>query len=310
MTNLYQAGTISSNFNRVGGRLYAQLTERERAMRDYNKYYLESYHYIDKESYVKRIRNDGIRVFLDSGAYTAFTKGTKIDLQRYIDYCHRNADIIEMISVLDEINFENTAQAVKVTFKNLQEMEKQKLKGILPTYHFGEPTEVIEYYAAHYPYLSLGGLVGAHPKQLMLWLDDIWGKYLTNPDGTAKVKVHGFGLTSLPIMTRYPWYSVDSSTWVQWAANGMILLPENHAGQINISSRSSFRKVKGQHLSTLSPIERQVLEDEIVRLGGDVERIATLYYVRWAWNYYAFPRYIELRAHLNKSFIREYEGLF
>lgn len=317
-TRLYNAGTFGSSFNVVSGRIFEKLTPIEQRMRQYNSNFLESYHYLATGQITRRIRQDGARVFLDSGAYTASTKGTVIDLNRYIDYCHKNEDIIEMISVLDEIPKADDsgkltpailAQAVKVTYRNLKEMERQGLSNIIPTFHMGEPDEVLEYYVANYPYISLGGLVGASPKQLIIWLDRMWALFLTNPDGTPKLKVHGFGLTSLPIMTRYPWYSVDSSTWVQWAANGMILMPDRFPGQQNISSSSSFRKMKDQHLTTYCELNRNVLEDEIRRLGGDPKRLADLYYVRWAWNYWAFPYYLKL--HPNPGHYKpEYIGLF
>ena len=315
---LFNAGTFGSSFNVVGGRIFEKLTPIEQKMRQYNSNFLESYHYLATGQVTSRIRRDGARVFLDSGAYTASTKGTVIDLNRYIEYCHKNADIIEMISVLDEIpkapkggqlTLDIVRQAADVTLRNLHEMERQGLTNIIPTFHMGEDEENLRYFVANYPYISLGGLVGAHPKQLMIWLDRVWALYLTNPDGTPKIKVHGFGLTSLPIMTRYPWYSVDSSTWVQWAANGMILMPDRFPGQQNVSNQSSFRKMRDQHLTTYCEVNRNALEDEIRRLGGDPQRLGDLYYVRWAWNYFAFPYYLKLHPNTG-HFKPEYIGLF
>lgn len=307
MTNLYNAGLMGSSFHINGGRVFSLLDENEKKMRLSNTHFLESYHYIDKESLVERIRSEGIKVFLDSGAFTAFTKGVKIDLGRYIDYCHRNADIIEMISVLDEINFADVKNAVKVTYRNLMEMERRGLKGVIPTYHFGEDPEVLKHYAQNYPYISLGGLVGAHPKQLIVWLDRVWGQYLINADGTPKVKVHGFGLTSLPIVERYPWYSVDSSTWVQWAQYGMILLPWR-GEQLNVSSRSSSIKVKDNHLRSICEISRATVEHEIISRGGNPQRLAEFYYSRWAWNVWAFYDYVT--THSTDRFTPEFTGLF
>jgi hypothetical protein len=49
------------------------------------------------------------------------------------------------------------------------------------------------------------------------------GKYLTNPDGT-KVGVHGFGLSAPEPMLRYPWASVDSTTWWRLSRFGFTLM--------------------------------------------------------------------------------------
>lgn len=308
-TRLFNAGTIASNFHRMGP-IFAKLTTAEKEMRGYNNNFLESYHYIKNINAVKKIRNDGMRIFIDSGAFTAWSKKITIDLLEYIDFCHEYEDILEMISVLDVIDFNNPAHAAQMSVVNLHIMEDRGLKGkVLPTFHMGEPDEFIKYYAENYSYVSLGGMVGVSARQLMIWLDRIWSMYLTDTNGVPKLKVHGFGITSLPAMTRYPWTSVDSSTWVQWAANGMILMPDKFAGQINVSSRSSFRKYRDQHITTFRPSEQRLLENEILRLNGDISRIATYYYSRWAWNYWAFPKYLELNPSKG-YFIPEWTGLF
>lgn len=262
-----------------------------------------------KGSTTKRARTDGVKLFIDSGAYTAYTKGIEIDLGEYVDYCFKNEDIIEHISVLDRIDFDNPMRAIKETYLNLIEMERRGLKGILPTYHIGEPEEVLEHYVANYPYISIGGMVGVSLKRTMFALDRIWEKYLTHSDGSPKIKIHGFGITSLPAMLRYPWHSVDSSTWVQWSAAGMILLPERGV-QLNVSNRSSFRKVKGQHITTLAPQQSKVLEDEIIRLGGDPDRLAQHYFARWAFNFMAFPYFLKKRGDGSQKFVADWVGLF
>ena len=53
-------------------------------------------------------------------------------------------------------------------------------------------------------YIGLGGMVRQPTKLLRTWLDRMFADYLTNPDHTPKVKVHGFGLTNLDLLFRYP----------------------------------------------------------------------------------------------------------
>lgn len=291
--HLYNAGLYSSNFD-LAGRVFSLLTDEEKALRVRNENFLESYHYIHKETAVKRIRRDGIKVFLDSGAYSALTQGVTIDLPKFCDYIHRNQDIIKMVAALDVIDFKNPLQAAKGSFWNLLEMEKRGVKGIVPTYHFGEPEEALQYYVERYPYISIGGLVGASAKMLMQWLDRIFDRYLTHADGSLRTQVHLFGVTSLPLMLRYNATSVDSSTWVQWSAMGMILLPRS-GRQMNVSSKSTFKKMQGQHLDNLRPLERDAVEAEIRACGADPQRIRDLYYARWAFNCWAFPEYLRMR---------------
>lgn len=304
---LYLAGLFASNFD-LSGRVYSRLDEREQEMRRGVEWYLESYHYIHREKAVQRIRREGRQVFLDSGAFSAFSLGVEVDLPKYCDYVHRNLDIIEHVdgqplaSVLDAIG------SADGTWLNQRAMEDRGVRP-LPCYHYGEPIEVLEYYVANYSYITIGGMVPISTPQLKLWLDRLWAHHLTNADGTPKVKVHGFGLTSLPLMMRYPWFSVDSSTWVQWAANGMILVP-GQVGQVDVSNRSSRRKIRGQHMDSVSPPETAAIEQSIRVHGCDPDRLRDLYFSRWAWNAFAFPHYSRDKQYEGDRFVPELVGLF
>lgn len=314
--HLYNAGFVI-NVD-IAGRLFGLCNEAEQAHRLDNPYYLESYHYVGKPTMLKRVRREKenyfertgkeVVFFLDSGAFSAYSLGATIDIGRYCDYCLQNADVFNYASVLDVIDFNDSARSIKGTYQNLLEMERRGVKA-LPCFHYGEPEEVLEHYVANYEYITLGGMVPISTKQLMIWLDRIWPKYMCNPDGTPKIKVHGFGLTSLPLMMRYPWYSVDSSTWVQWGSNGMILIPRS-GKQINISARSGSRKMQDQHFETVVPQQRDIIAAEIESFGGDTQRLADLYFTRWVWNSWAFPKYVELRGGGAHKFVRDYIGVF
>ena len=283
---LYLAGLYTSNFD-LGGRVFQKLTPAEQACRVGVEHYLESYHYIYRESAIAKIRRDGKQIFLDSGAFSAFTKGVDVDIKAYCEYVHKNADIIETVdgiqcaSVLDGIG-----DPLK-TYQNQMIMEQYGVRP-LPCFHYGEDERYLEWYMANYDYITIGGMVPISTPQLIHWLDRLWERHLCDSSGRPRVRVHGFGLTSLPLMKRYPWYSVDSSTWVQWAANGMLLVPG--LGQINVSSKSSSRKIEGQHLNTYTPPQREAILAHIRGLGFDPDRLADEYVSRWAFNVWAFPK--------------------
>ena len=193
------------------------------------------------------------------------------------------------------------------TWKNQEEMERRGVNP-LPCFHYGEPLDLLRHYVEHYEYITIGGMVPISTVQLKIWLDDIWRDILCDESGRPRTKVHGFGLTSLPLMMRYPWYSVDSSTWVQWAANGMILIP-TRTGQLDVSNKSSRRKIAGQHLDSMSPTETRAIEDEIRSFCIDPDRLRDLYYSRWAWNAWAFPWYAKDKVYEGDKFKREVQGL-
>ena len=60
--------------------------------------------------------------------------------------------------------------------------------------------------------------------QKMVWLDEVFN-YLCGDEGYPKIKTHGFGVTALPILYRYPWFSIDSATWLMVGAYGGAMIP-------------------------------------------------------------------------------------
>lgn len=304
---LYLAGIYTANF-KIGGSLYNRLTENEKRQRESATNLLESYHYIHRQTFVDSIRADGRKVFLDSGAFSAFTKGVEVDLPKYCDYIKRNKDIIEHVdgtllaSVLDGIG-----DPLK-TWQNQLAMEQLGVRP-LPCFHYGEDERYLEWYIANYDYITLGGMVPISTPQLKLWLDRIWEKYLTDGSGRPRIKVHGFGLTTVSLMERYPWYSVDSSSWVQIArVGGMLLMPE--ARVINVSNQSPQRRVEGQHIDTLTPLQRQAVEQKLAACGVDTERMRETYLSRWCYNIWAFYQLGINHFEEDPKFVPDQLGLF
>ena len=304
---LYLAGIYTANF-KIGGSLYNRLTENEKRQRESATNLLESYHYIHRQTFVDSIRADGRKVFLDSGAFSAFTKGVEVDLPKYCDYIKRNKDIIEHVdgtllaSVLDGIG-----DPLK-TWRNQLAMEQLGVRP-LPCFHYGEDERYLEWYIANYDYITLGGMVPISTPQLKLWLDRIWEKYLTDGSGRPRIKVHGFGLTTVSLMERYPWYSVDSSAWVQIArVGGMLLIPE--ARVIDVSNQSPQRRVEGQHIDTLTPLQRQAVEQKLAACGVDTERMRETYLSRWCYNIWAFDQLGIQHFEEDPKFVPDQLGLF
>lgn len=275
---LYLAAIYTNKLD-IGGKYFSRMTENEKLHRLGVRYILESYHYVEGENYVRDMRKDGAKVFLDSGAFSAYTKGVNVNLDAYCRYIHDNADIIDVASVLDGIG-----DPLK-TFQNQDAMEKLGTKP-LPCFHYGEDECYLEYYIERYPYITIGGMVPISKPQLKLWLDRIWSQYLCDASGHAKIKVHGFGMTNMELMRRYPWYSVDSSSWVQIGSMGNILIPG--LGTISVSDNSPALKEEGRHAENLTPLQRAGLVQQIERRGFEYKRIQEEYVSRWVFNMSTF----------------------
>jgi hypothetical protein len=70
----------------------------------------------------------------------------------------------------------------------------------------------------------------------------------------AKVKVHGLGVTTVDVMRRFPWYSVDSSTACLAAGMGIAILPRfDHGGQFIFDESPYTLKVGDRILSGTKP---------------------------------------------------------
>ncbi len=277
------AGIYTSNFD-LHGKLYRRLSDQEKIHRDNIPHILESYHYVNKQSFIDKMRRDKAKVFLDSGAFSAWSKGVDIDLPAYCRYIQDNEDIIRtegdavMASVLDSIGDDLG------TYQNQMRMEKHGVRP-LPCFHYGEDPRYLQLYAANYSYITLGGMVAQSTKDLLIWLDEIWEKYLTDGAGRPITKVHAFGVTTPILMKKYPWFSVDSSSWVQVAANGSILF---NGKAMAISAESPNRKVQNQHYLTFSDLQREAIDKRLIEQGYTAEALANQYLSRWIYNINAY----------------------
>ena len=163
------------------------------------------------------------RMFLDSGAFSAFNKGVELDVKKYADYIEKNKEKWDDIAGLDVI-FD-----VEKSMKNQTYLDKRGLDTI-PTYHYKNPDQHLEYLLDHYDHIAFGGMKNARMTEgLKYWLDRSWNIIKKR---NWKGKVHGFALTSFKLMKRYPWYSVDSTTAPTAARVGELLHP---TGRLPIS---------------------------------------------------------------------------
>jgi len=217
-----------------------------------------------------------VTLFLDSGAHSLYMKlmlqnntfnEREYDeyFDNYIQFIKDNEQFIDTYVNLDVIN-----DPVR-SMKNYKRMIKENLNPI-GVVHPGEEYKWIDQYIEMgCEYIGLGGLGQFFTKQKYYqWADEAWAKHICKSDGMPKVKVHGFAMTSLDLMLRYPWFSVDSTSWVQTGRFGNVYVPKYKRGQyiynenslrVTVSTQSPSQKDDGQHFTTFSPMEqRQILD--------------------------------------------------
>jgi len=194
-----------------------------------------------------------MKVLIDSGAWSLHNQAQKKGIANapvitIDDYCNWLTENRKLYTVYANFDVLNNGKA---SYENWVEMRKRGFNP-LPVYHASTDIKWLKKYLdTGCEYLCLGAIAFMYTEYRIANLDHIWSNYLTQPDGMPKLKVHGFGLTALRIMTRYPWYSVDSSSWAFIARHGGLFIPKKIGGKFrfdeehykrNVSTRAPHKK--------------------------------------------------------------------
>ena len=196
----------------------------------------------DRADYFAQRRSE-YNILVDSGAFTAYKQGTKIDLNEYINYafelsmkatCPVEFIALDVIAGTPEqgktgtIPFEEKRKACEDGFNNYVTMEEAGVS-CLPTFHRDDEhidnwkwldaicDRVIESKSKR---MCLAPRVDGSPTSVkMRWLNACF-LHMTARYGREvwkNFRIHGLGVSSVEIMEAYPFYSVDSTSWL-WAA--------------------------------------------------------------------------------------------
>jgi hypothetical protein len=246
-------------------------------------------------------------LFLDSGAFTAFTKGVDIRIEDYGAYVRNVQHRFTVCASLDMIG-----DAAK-SYDNLKALESMGCK-VAPVFHAREDVRwLVKYLDEGYDYILIGGMVPESTPWLRSWLDHLFTKYLSLPDGTARVMLHGFGLTDQELMFRYPFFSVDSTSWLSGRFGGCSLMMTDGLGRpvlrkIVFSDSSPLLKEKDSwHYQRLAPPLQQAVDAALVRFGTTATECASHYSFRHKVNAQTFQ---QMESLAKPIFTHQEVGLF
>jgi hypothetical protein len=158
-------------------------------------------------------------LFLDSGAFGAFTRGQVIDLKKYCAFILQHPTRFYPYASLDVIG------DWRASAHNWDLMRAEGVNA-MPTFHMNSPETELRRLLKAADYLALGGVVGATQETMQPWLDKCWRVIRDY----WPVKVHVFGVMAQWCLERYPWYSADSSSALVGAGMGRIT--EFDAGRV------------------------------------------------------------------------------
>lgn len=210
-----------------------------------------------------------MKLFLDSGAYSAYTRDDPIQIDDYIAYVKENKHIFDIYVNLDVIG------DVDKSYSNWVYMRSKGLEP-MPVFHIHADmeTKYLEAYLDGADYIAIGAIAKLDTERRKKSLDTLWSEWLSDKDGNPIVQTHGFGLTSFDLMDRYPWTSVDSTAWiVQGAAYCHIWYPNLIKGEYvyteGVNTIDVGRTIKDSHTGNwkISPLETKVPVDYFTSKG-------------------------------------------
>lgn len=225
-------------------------------------------------------------VMLDSGAYTAWSKGKEVDLSAYIQFCHEHPNVSYYVN-LDVIpgskgrtpTHSEIDAACKRGWQNYKVMAKELPPNkILPVFHRNESQKWLDKYLnAGVTYIGISPGTKANMADRLGWMKSIKPLVLRK-DGTPTVKMHGFGVSSSRLLFYWRWHTVDSTLWIMEARVGNILVPRLFNGKFDYKNPSdvqvSHNSPRALAVASQSPIVRKYIESYLAAVGVPLGRDA------------------------------------
>jgi len=242
------------------------------------------------------------QVFFDSGAHGLYNRHVHVvggvhgrDLtprqkelkyayyssKEFYAYCDAYAAFLKDPRCQGAIQFYATVDVIfnpELSWKVLKYLEDEHGLHPVPVIHYGTPLKwIAKHLEAKYDLIGLGGLGQEVKKEEYLaWGDQVFDLICDQPSRKPMVRTHGFAMTAWSLMRRYPWWSVDSASWVKLAGYGRIYVPHYRAGQfvvtenpymLMVSDETNFEDYSGVHLYRRTEKEQQIVRDWLMEIG-------------------------------------------
>lgn len=266
-----------------------------------------------------------IEMMFDSGAFTAWSKKESVKLNDLIPLYDEviekyeprlkavwfiNLDVIPgsrgVTAQSDEIE-----QAMLKSDENFQVLQKRYGARVLPVFHQNEPKERLLDVAAQAEYICVSPRNDLPEKGRIEWsleAHELLHKHSVPWAGGNKT--HGLATTGRNMLTRVPWFSADSASWVFCGANGGIMvLVGNQFKIITISSLNPKIEESDGHFDTLPKIMQDVIISRIERRGMTPDQLRDPKGYGWRMIFNA-GEIVEFCAGLNHVKINQQESLF
>lgn len=191
------------------------------------------------------------RIFVDSGAFSEWKNGRKIKLGDYMVFCKQVATMAKcpvVFAALDVIpgkkEERNPTQAeIQMAcdegWQNYQAMKREGISPCLMTYHQLEHGRQLTRIADDSDYFAVSPRKNLPPRERLHWLESVFACL-----GRTK-RIHGLGVSSVPWMERFPFFSVDNTGWVP-SVKANLRRIETRTGPRNMSLGEWKKKLAGR----------------------------------------------------------------
>jgi hypothetical protein len=221
-------------------------------------------------------------VMLDSGAFTAFTKGHKVTLSElvasYDDTLAKlkpglqvwmiNLDVIPgaygRVATPKEID-----DALAESDDNFKKLKKRYGDRVLPVYHQTEPHSRLVEICKQNWFVAAGFRQDFSEEHRIRCAEEVL-EY-----AHAKgIEVHGLATTGYKMLRRAPFDTVDSASWLYTAAMGGIHFVDERGnlGDIAVSQESPLQRDARRHFRTVTATEQDWIRARVGEAGATIEQ--------------------------------------
>lgn len=244
-----------ANFNFYYAAMRTQYTEEFITKCGYNR--LLSY--VNDRPIIEKHCKNGRPLFVDSGAFSAMTRGIDISMDDYIEWLNTYSQPMEKFCCWDvipagETKPETSAEQTWINFLYMEERVNEPHK-LVYCFHYGEDVKYLRQALEHgCKEIALGGLVGKTTKQR----DEFFSKVEHEFDD-YDVTIHAFGMTQIDLLRKYTFiHSADSTSWL-WP----LKFTEAEFKTIPKVYMSDKHPEKPYHINNITDEQYFAVEDEL-----------------------------------------------
>ena len=213
----------------------------------------------------------GYKTFVDSGAFSAYSRGIDIDIDEYIDWINTWHPNLERYCCWDTIPTDDITPDVSApkTWENYLYM-KSKLTDphkLVYCFHYGEDVSyLIQALESGIDYVALGGVARKGKKQRYEFFSSLIPIFEEYPH----VHVHAFGMTAIDVLNNFPSInSSDSSSWLY--PPKFLRIHSTNFDTVFFGQDMSKEANRKETIQNLSPQEQLILEQELNTRGFTID---------------------------------------